>query len=259
MNPEAMHKKQEEDVYVHGMDWVTQLEKFPLSNYRTYQYDLIRKHIGENVLEVGSGDRSFTELIVANNSHLKRLLSIEPSDTLFKAYQNRTFGTVVTFGTEDLFELTPDKHGLFDTIILVHVLEHVEQDRKALDHLHGLLAPEGRILIEVPALPILFSVHDEMLGHYRRYNRNKFRSMVNSELYAIDRLWYQDPFGVFGSLLFFKLLKVKLNSAEGVKLVGNQGGIYDRFLIPFSKSIERWITFPFGLSLTGVLSKKREP
>jgi len=259
MKAEATHKEQQDDVYVHGMDWITQLESFPLSNYRTYQYDLIGKYIGENVLEVGSGDRSFTKLIVANNPQLKRLLSIEPSDTLFKAYKNRTFGSVVAFGTDDLFDLTPDKHGLFDTIILVHVLEHVEQDGKALNHLHGLLAPNGRVLIEVPALPILFSVHDEMLGHFRRYSRKNFRAMVNPELYEVDRLWYQDPFGVLGSLLFFKLLKIKLNSARGVKLVGNQGGIYDRFLIPFSKSIERWIAFPFGLSLTGVLTKKREP
>ena len=157
-----------------------------------------------------------------------------------------------------MFELTRKKHGLFDTIILVHVLEHVEQDREALDHLHGLLAPKGRVLIEVPALPILFSVHDEMLGHYRRYNRQNFRAMVNSDLYAIDKLWYQDLFGVFGSLLFFKLLKIKLDSVQGVKLVGNQGGIYDRFLIPISKGIERWITLPFGLSLTGVLSKRHK-
>jgi SAM-dependent methyltransferase len=246
-----------DDVYVHGMDWITKLEKFPLSNYRRYQYDLIGKYIGENVLEVGSGDRSFTELIIANNPELKMLFSIEPSETLFNAYKNRTFGATAVFGTEDLFVLDPNKHGLFDTIILVHVLEHIEHDKKALDHLHSLLSPNGKILIEVPALPILFSVHDEMLGHYRRYNRRNLKAIVDTDFYSIERLWYQDPFGILGSLLFFKLLKIRLNSAEGVKLVGKQGGVYDQILIPITKRLERLVTFPFGLSLTAVLRTKR--
>ena len=244
------------DDYVHGMDWITKLQNFPLTNYRRYQYDLISKYIGENILEIGSGDRSFTELIVTNNRKLKRLFSIEPSETLFNAYSGRTFGSATLFGTEDLFDLNPDVHGVFDTIILVHVLEHIQNDKKALDHLHSLLAPNGKVLIEVPALPMLFSVHDKMLGHFRRYNRRSFRSMVDDELYSIEKLWYQDPFGVLGSLVFFKILKIQLNSAEGVKLVSNQGGVYDKYIIPLTKRMERWITFSFGLSLSGVLVKK---
>ena len=35
-----------------------------------------------------------------------------------------------------------------------------------------------------------------------------------------------------------------------------QGSIYDKWVIPFEKRIEKYITFPFGLSLTAILKKR---
>jgi hypothetical protein len=69
-------------------------------------------------------------------------------------------------------------------------------------------------------------------------------------------MWYNDPVGVAGSFIFFKLLKKKLNTNEGAALVKNQGGIYDKYVIPMEAKIERYITFPFGLSLTAILERK---
>ena len=102
----------------------------------------------------------------------------------------------------------------------------------------------------------LFSVHDDMLGHFRRYNKRNFKSMIDSSKYAIKKLWYQDAIGMIGSFIFFKVKKVRLKSAEGVELVKNEGALYDRYVIPFEKFYERFITLPFGLSITGVLIKK---
>lgn len=119
-----------------------------------------------------------------------------------------------------------------------------------------MLEKGGYILIEVPALPFLYSVHDEVLGHYRRYTKKILREAINPELYETVRMWYNDPIGVVGSFVFFKMLKRKINSDEGTVLVKNQGGIYDKYVIPFEGKIEKFITFPFGLSLTAVLKKK---
>lgn len=246
------------DTIVHGMDWgANELKDFELSNYRKYQYDLIGKYIGKNVLEVGSGDRSFTNQIVKNAPDIERIISIEPSQILLDLYKDKyKLPDYVTVTADNLFDLTPDSYGLFDTIILIHVLEHVENDREALTHLHSLLKPGGKVLIEVPALQSLFSVHDKMLGHFRRYNRANFKAMVDSSLYETKKLWYQDAIGVVGSFIFFKLKKIELKSNEGVNLVKNQGNVYDKYLIPFEKFYERFITLPFGLSITGILEKK---
>ena len=247
-----------DDNYVHGMDWGKDVMKDrELSNYRKYQFDLIGKHIGKNILEVGSGDRSFTNKIVKHVRGIERIVSIEPSQVLLDLYADKyKLPDYVTVEPTDLFDMTPQSHGLFDTIILVHVLEHIEKDREALTHLHSLLAPGGKVLIEVPAMPSLFSVHDEMLGHYRRYNKRNFKAAVDSSLYNIKDLWFQDEIGMVGSFVFFKVRKIKLKSEDGANLVKNQGSIYDKYVIPFESFFEKFIRFPFGLSLTGILEKK---
>jgi 2-polyprenyl-3-methyl-5-hydroxy-6-metoxy-1,4-benzoquinol methylase len=255
-----MTNKLNQDQIVNGMDWMANenLANFELSNYRNYQYNLISKHIGVNILEIGAGDRSFTNQIVKNSSKkIERIISIEPSNTLMEVYETKfLLPDYVKLTNDNLFDLTPDSYGQFDTIILIHVMEHIEEDKKAISHLSKLLKPDGKILIEVPALKFLYSIHDKMLGHYRRYNKFNFNQMVDKEVYKIDKLFYNDAIGVFGSLYYFKLKKINLKSDSGIKLANNQGKIYDKYIIPFEKWYESFLTIPFGLSLTGIISKK---
>ena len=245
----------ETDQYVHGMDWLQgELREFELSNYREYQYNLIAKHVGKNILEVGSGDRSFTNQILKHTKETDRVVSIEPSTTLFEAYENKyRFPNHFSFHMMDVFDLTKDTFGLFDKAIFIHVLEHIERDREALEKLHDLLLPNGKVLIEVPALPFLFSVHDEMLGHFRRYTKSMLKSIVDADNYVIKDIWYQDIIGVLGSLYYFKIKKTKLSSDDGVRLVRNQGNIYDRYVIPFESFVEKFVRLPIGLSITAIL------
>ena len=249
----------ERDKYIHGMDWTFMHEKGlgSLKNYRAYQYNLISGHLGEDVLEVGSGDRGFTAEILRNHKQLKRLVSIEPSEGLFHTHHgNFKFPDSVKFDNKDLFHVDLETYGAFDSAVFIHVLEHIENDRDALNHTAKLVKSGGTVLVEVPALPFLFSDHDRMLGHYRRYTKSMLKAAINPELYSIKRMWYNDPVGVAGSFIFFKLLKKKLNTNEGAALVKNQGGIYDKYIIPMEAKIERYITFPFGLSLTAILERK---
>ena len=121
------------DNYAHGMDWGHgDVSIGQLTNYRQYQYDLVGEHIGTQVLEVGSGaSRSFTKLIVENNDDLERMLSIEPSQTLLESYKEKgvyEFPKTVEFQNWDIFDMDPGATGLFDTILFIHVLEHIEDD-----------------------------------------------------------------------------------------------------------------------------------
>ena len=245
------------DKYVHGMDWGKDEISFnDFSNYRKYQYDLIRNYVGRKIIEVGSGDRSFTKQIL-NDPAVERIYSIEPSEVLFNLHENKfKFPEKVKFECIDLFDINTDKTGMFDTAIFIHVLEHIEEDKKALNKIFNFINPGGCVLIEVPALPCLFSVHDETLGHFRRYNKKMLKSIIDTEKYQVVKLWYQDPIGVLGSFYFFKLRKIKIKSDEGFNLAKNQGGIYDKYIIPFEKHLEKVITFPFGLSLTAILKKR---
>lgn len=61
----------------------------------------------------------------------------------------------------------PDRS--FDGVVLLNVLEHIADDRKALQEVWRVLKPGGIASIEVPAGPHLFDFYDACLMHQRRY------------------------------------------------------------------------------------------
>ncbi len=81
-------------------------------------------------------------------------------------------------GTVPIMTAWPDYS--FDVILLMDVLEHIEDDRAALRQAYEKLKPGGHLFITVPAFSFLWSHHDEVLGHYRRYTISGLRKLVTS-------------------------------------------------------------------------------
>ena len=77
-------------------------------------------------------------------------------------------------------------------VTLMDVLEHVPDDGAMLRELRaaGWLAPGTRVFVTVPAFQKLFGRHDELLGHYRRYNRQRLRSLLETEGLHVERVGY---------------------------------------------------------------------
>ena len=88
------------------------------------------------------------------------------------------------------------KDDRFDLICLLDVLEHLTNDAAALIALHSRLAPLGRILLTVPAYPMLWSTHDEILHHHRRYRIKQLQRLLTDAGFRIERLSH------FNTLLF---------------------------------------------------------
>lgn len=68
--------------------------------------------------------------------------------------------------------------GRFDVVTLFDVLEHLEDDRRALTAIRRLLNPGGFLFITVPALPWLYSEYDQASGHFRRYDEQLLRKRL---------------------------------------------------------------------------------
>lgn len=66
-------------------------------------------------------------------------------------------------------EELPFEASRFDLIVSTDVIEHVDDDGRALGELRRVAAPGGRLLVTVPAYSWLWSRHDESLHHRRRY------------------------------------------------------------------------------------------
>lgn len=66
----------------------------------------------------------------------------------------------------------------YDMIALLDVLEHIDDDVASLKALGGRLAENGSMLVTVPAVPWLWSDHDALHHHKRRYTREGFGQVV---------------------------------------------------------------------------------
>ena len=105
----------------------------------------------------------------------------------------RGIGPVYAGSLPDALDV-PD--GAFDLIALFDVLEHVEADTAALSALSEKLSPAGRLVISVPALPWLWSEHDEQHHHFRRYTRSSLCRTVTQAGMTIEGCGY------FNTILF---------------------------------------------------------
>ncbi len=78
----------------------------------------------------------------------------------------------------------------WDVVFLLDVLEHFEDDEKALREVRDALAPGGLAIVTVPALMSLWSAIDEAAGHHRRYNARELRLRASEVGFEVAGLRY---------------------------------------------------------------------
>ncbi|HEX4053984.1 MAG TPA: class I SAM-dependent methyltransferase [Tepidisphaeraceae bacterium] len=84
--------------------------------------------------------------------------------------------------------------GRFDLITLCDVIEHIEHDELAISGVHDALQPGGVVLVTVPALRSLWSVHDVRNHHFRRYVKGNLLRLFPSDRWDVLRVTYFSTF-----------------------------------------------------------------
>lgn len=115
------------------------------------------------ILDAGCGSgRNMVDLASHGAIH-----GIELSDASVAVARRREIGEVVQGSVLEM----PFADDSFDLAVCLDVIEHLDDDRAALRELRRVLAPGGALLVTVPAYQWLWSGHDEINHHHRRYNR----------------------------------------------------------------------------------------
>ncbi len=79
-----------------------------------------------------------------------------------------------------VLEQLPFDDGRFDVVIATDVIEHLDDDRRALAELRRVTAPGGRLVVTVPAYTWLWSRHDESMHHRRRYTAGRLSAQMSA-------------------------------------------------------------------------------
>jgi glycosyltransferase involved in cell wall biosynthesis len=220
-----------------------------LNRYNRWIWDRIRPYIGQRVLEVGAGTGTMTrflygrELIVATDSETPYL------DRLRNRFRRKP-GIIVE--RLDLNEETTNdlSRYAFDTVTLINVLEHLDDDAAALRRAGELLQPGGRIVIFVPAGKELFGTLDKSVGHQRRYEKEELIAKMTAAGFEIEAVSYQNLIARLAWWLNSKVLHRRA-------LPGAQSRFFDA-LVPLLQSFEGDQPSS-GLSLIAVGRKRGGP
>ena len=154
-------------------EWLDSLSE--ASNYTRWILESVATYVQGDVLEVGCGVGTYTTLL-AKKCQSVTAVDIdhsfsEAAKAATKAEKNVT--VLCADATKDL----PD--GQFDTIIMLDVLEHIEDDAGFIKALKDKLRPNGRIILKIPALPKLLNSMDHAVGHYRRYDTEMLHAVAS--------------------------------------------------------------------------------
>lgn len=108
---------------------------------------------------------------------------VELSPTSAELARERGTGEVVEGSVMDM----PFDDGSFELTVSLDVIEHLADDVAALAELRRVTAPGGALLVTVPAYQWLWSGHDEINHHHRRYNRRTLLASAQSAGWRCER------------------------------------------------------------------------
>lgn len=164
-------------------------------------------HLGESVLEAGSGIGNFTELILDR----RRLVCID-NEQFYVDRLQQAYGHLANFSVHqgDLTDGGDLQSALgaepVESLICINVLEHIEDHESVLRNFHDALAPGGRAVILVPHDPDLYCGLDEVLEHKRRYTAEGLAELMEECGFEVVETKLFNRFGGLGWRISGKIL-----------------------------------------------------
>jgi SAM-dependent methyltransferase len=155
--------------------------------------DLIRREVrppaNAQILEIGCGT-GHNLAMLGEFGHVDGLELDEEA----RAISERRLGRkVMSSPLPELAEVS-DRH--YDLIGAFDVIEHIDDDAAALVSIATKLKPGGKFVMAVPAHQWMWSAHDVVNHHKRRYSRRALKALIDGSPLALEKI------GFFNSLLF---------------------------------------------------------
>jgi SAM-dependent methyltransferase len=214
--------------------------------YQAHVFGLVRPHVGTRVLEVGCGIGTMTRQLL---DVAQEVVCIEPNlNCATRARTELGAHPRVAIRICHLEECDRDElqQRQFDTVVCVNVLEHIEDDVRALALFRDVVVKTaGKVLIFVPAVQALYGPHDAALGHHRRYSKRRLARAFDAAGLDVVAMQYTNPIGLLG-WIYNRYISGNTEHTSG------QVRIFDRLVAPWALPLERFATPPIGLSLFAV-------
>lgn len=210
--------------------------------YRALQFELISRHCGPSVLEVGAGLGEFASQFTG----LERLVVTDLDPAAVASMAERFAERPEVEARQlDLGGSIEPMGAPVSTVVAVNVLEHIEADADALRSLATLVEPGGTIVLWVPGYMQLYGEFDRRVGHVRRYTPATLRGAIERAGLSCEDV---RPVNLLGAMAWWLAVRRGGVETPNPKLLR----IYDNTVVPLTKAIESRVKPPFGQTVLAV-------
>lgn len=213
--------------------------------YNKWTLNKFKDYLTGSILDVGCGIGNFT----ATLSKYGKVTAIDIDKSLIQNLKNEKNPCVIV-GYGDIEEGKYFfKKQTFDTIVCLNVLEHIKDDKTALQNMYNLLSKGGKLILLVPIHNFLYGEIDRAINHFRRYNPRQFKKQLEQTGFIIEKSRKLNFLGALGWFIASKILKEKNVEERNIKIFN--------LIAPFVLPLEDLFEPPIGTSILAVAKKTK--
>jgi len=228
-------------------------EHFWFKSRRRYIRQLLKDTPKDaKILDIGCSSGILLNELVEDGFKKDNLYGIDVSE---KAIANCKSNGIKHAFVMDAQDITLNHN--FDVIIASDCLEHLRDDEKALKNWYNLLEETGSLYVFVPAFMSLWSHHDEVNLHYRRYTLSQLKQKLQRTGFEVLKSSYWNFFLFIPVWIFRQIGKLQKTQ----KATGDLDGVPAANslllgIISLENRLLRWVSFPFGVSTFCIVKKR---
>jgi ubiquinone/menaquinone biosynthesis C-methylase UbiE len=216
-------------------------------------HDLVARYFPQrtdlHILDVGCG----TGAILKELGQYGTITGVDFSETAVAFCKTRGIANVEQGSATDIQRAD----NTFDLVLALDILEHIENDTKAIAEIQRVLKPNGIAIIFVPTFMFLWGVTDELSHHFRRYTKKELIEKTSVAGLQTIRASYFNTilfFPIALLRLFVRIFKIKIKSENELGSPFINKILYTIF--NFERKLLKYTNFPFGVSALIVCQKK---
>ena len=212
--------------------------------------DLIaRQRLSADARVLDIGTSTGTNLRMLKDLGFSNRRGLDLSDEAIRWCAEKGLGTVEKGDVCNL----PFGEGEFDLVLATDIIEHVDDDVRAITEIRRVLAPGGTAIISVPAFQSLWGLQDEVAHHKRRYlKRDLLESIRRAGLTSKESFYFNYvlfvPIWIARQLI--RLLRINLDSENQVNTPALNKLLTWIFMLDVATA--RVVKPPFGVSVVAV-------
>jgi glycosyltransferase involved in cell wall biosynthesis len=214
-------------------------------SFNRWLAETIAPFVGQNVLEIGAGIGNISRQLIPRSNYVATDINPYYLQVINHLRRNKPYLSVAYFDLNDISTFAK-REEVFDTIICLNVIEHLDDDERAIRNIANLLDRNGRAIVLVPRGQWLFGSLDKVLGHRRRYSERELKNVCSTAGLTLKEVIRFNRFSTIPWLINGRVFKKRTFARSQIFLLN--------ILTPFLRRIDKFLPWP-SLSIIAILEK----